>query len=94
MSSGAGGAEPSGGAPNSEDSEQFCGGIAGFQCDDANEFCDLECDIADAGGVCRQVPSACTREYDPVCGCNDETYSNDCERRRAGVGLRGEGECR
>jgi hypothetical protein len=27
----------------------------------------------------------CTREYMPVCGCNDMTYSNACEVQNAGV---------
>lgn len=36
---------------------------------------------------------ACTKEYKPVCGCNQQTYSNDCMAECAGVLNYTEGEC-
>ena len=36
---------------------------------------------------------ACIEIYQPVCGCNNETYSNSCYAGRDGVTSWSEGEC-
>ncbi|MCC7541721.1 MAG: hypothetical protein IT379_36215 [Deltaproteobacteria bacterium] len=76
--------------------ERACGGLLGLTCEEG-EFCDYEpgqhCGAADQTGVCRTPPTACTREFRPVCGCNGQTYSNACNARAAGTGVLSEGEC-
>ncbi|CCJ06393.1 Kazal-type serine protease inhibitor family protein [Methylocystis sp. SC2] len=74
---------------------EMCGGIAGVPCD-KGLWCDPEpgqCRGADIAGKCVEVSERCTREFRPVCGCNDKTYGNDCERRAAKVAKKSDGEC-
>ncbi|HET9506068.1 MAG TPA: Kazal-type serine protease inhibitor domain-containing protein [Hymenobacter sp.] len=35
----------------------------------------------------------CTMDYNPVCGCNGQTYSNPCVARNAGVRSYTSGPC-
>jgi hypothetical protein len=73
-----------------------CGGLLGLSCSDG-EFCkfalDAICGAADQTGTCAAIPQACTREFNPVCGCDDHTYSNACEANAAGVSVASLGAC-
>jgi hypothetical protein len=70
--------------------------LLGGTCADT-EYCHFEpatqCDYADASGVCTPRPDDCTRELNPVCGCNGQTYSNPCVAASSGTSVASYGAC-
>lgn len=62
-----------------------CGTIAGITCGN-DAWCDVrDCSVSDASGFCQPRPTGCPDVVDPVCGCDNQTYSNACEAYAAGV---------
>jgi len=76
--------------------QKTCGGFAGLTCGEG-EFCyyeaDASCGFADQTGVCKVKPDFCMELYAPVCGCNGQTYSNECFANSAGTSAASQGEC-
>ena len=63
----------------------------------AGQFCDwpqaAQCGEFDAPGTCQPIPQMCTREYNPVCGCDRQTYPSPCTAWSSGVSVRSAGPC-
>ena len=38
-------------------------------------------------------PGPCNTDYTPQCGCNGQTYPNDCSARELGIDIAAPGEC-
>ncbi len=51
------------------------------------------CGEVQAAGQCMSTPTACTKEWAPVCGCDGRNYSNDCVAHSHGVSVRHRGLC-
>lgn len=69
---------------------ETCGGIAGVECG-SGQYCDYAetgtCGEGDQQGVCYPTPEVCTSNYEPVCGCDGNIYSNTCIANAAGVSV-------
>ncbi|MGA7978967.1 MAG: Kazal-type serine protease inhibitor family protein, partial [Chromatiaceae bacterium] len=57
------------------------------------EYCDRPVGSCGGTGLCQPVPEVCTRQFDPVCGCDGKTYSNACVAASNGISVSASGAC-
>jgi hypothetical protein len=75
-----------------------CGGFAAsrFRCDDGL-YCayslDQQCGAGDQQGVCQVKSRICPLIYMPICGCDGQTYGNQCNAASAGTSEQRVGPC-
>ncbi|ACY14611.1 hypothetical protein [Haliangium ochraceum] len=73
-----------------------CGGLEGVKCADGF-YCDYpnnDCGANDVTGMCERVPTDCTPEIEgPLCGCDGESYADDCDAAKAGTDVNPDSFC-
>jgi len=94
---GAGGLGGRGGAPGGAGGAVACSALPLVACP-SGQICDYNlpnrCGAGYVAGTCIPTPGGgCTADFNPVCGCNGTTYSNDCARATARVQLDHVGAC-
>ena len=82
--------------PKAELPHHECDGPDALVCP-AGKFCAAaeanRCPGLESSGICRHIPEACIHIYQPVCGCDGQTYGNDCQADAAGVAIAYDGPC-
>lgn len=59
----------------------------------ADAYCRFALGRCGGTGSCEPRPEVCTFEFDPVCGCDQNTYSNACGAASEGWSVLRKGRC-
>ena len=60
---------------------------------DPDSYCAKPIGDCEGEGTCMPRPSVCPSVWEPVCGCDGQTYANECEAAQAGVRVSALGSC-
>lgn len=56
---------------------------------------EAQCGLADAPGKCLKTgPFVCPEVILPICGCDGNTYKNECVAAEKGVSVAAQGKCK
>jgi hypothetical protein len=77
--------------------DRTCGGPQDLPCA-SDEYCHFElesdsCGPVGALGTCVAKPDVCLEVFEPVCGCDGETYGNACKAHALGVNVAAHTTC-